>query len=126
MSPDERGPRPHPARRKTERSKWVLAGALFALSALFAAWFHDDRHGWVALGVFALPPLLLLLALRRHYRTAAFWSGVLALAWFSHGVMVAYSRPQEAVFACTEILLSLVVVGASSWPGLRGRFHRPQ
>jgi len=124
MNPNDRGTPARAAARKTLRSKWVLAGALFALSALFAAWFHDDRHGWVTLGIFALPPLLLLLALRRHYRAAAFWSGVLSLAWFSHGVMVAYSRPQEALFAWLEVLLALVVIGASNWPGLSARFGR--
>lgn len=112
------------ARKPRSLAKWLLAGALFALSALFAAWFHDDRHGWTALAVFALPPMLLLLGLQRYYRVAAFWSGVLALAWFSHGVMVVYSRPGEAAFAWTETGLALIVIGASSWPGLRARFRR--
>ena len=74
----------------------VLVGALLALGALFIAWFIEDANPAAALVVFALPPLLLAAARWRGYRGAAFWAGVLAL----------------------------VVVVASSWPGLRARFGR--
>src|SRR3546814_15197537 len=63
-------------------SRIVLAVALFALSALYAAWFHDDRHRLAALLVFALPPLLALAGVLRGgtvAATSAFWAGVLAL-----------------------------------------------
>ncbi|WP_372018890.1 DUF2069 domain-containing protein [Pseudoxanthomonas sp. 10H] len=102
-----------------------LAGvALLALAALFVAWFHDDRHAVAALLVFAVPPLLLAVPTLRGGRRAAFWAGVLALFWFSHGVMVAWTRPGEALFAWGEIVLSLLVIGATSWNGLRARFAR--
>lgn len=99
----------------------VLCGTLLALSALYAAWFHDDRQRAAALLVFALPPLLLALDAWRGAR-ARFWAGVLALAWFSHGVMSAWSHPQTRPFALAEIALALAVIGAASWPGLRARF----
>lgn len=102
----------------------VLVGALLALGVLFAAWFVDDPRPLAALSVFALPPLLLAAARWRGHRSAAFWAGVLALAWFSHGVMVAWTRPAERGFALAEVALALVVVAASSWPGLRARFTR--
>ena len=102
----------------------ITAAALLALAALFALWFHDDRHALAALLVFALPPLLLAWPAWRGGRRAAFWAGVLALFWFSHGVMAAYSRPTEAGYAWAEIALGLAVVLASSWPGLRKRFGR--
>lgn len=101
----------------------VLCGALLALSALYAAWFHDDRQRVAALLVFALPPLLLALGTWRGAR-ARFWAGVLALAWFSHGVMSAWSHPQTRSFALAEIAVALVVVGAASWTGLRARFGK--
>lgn len=101
----------------------VLCGALLALAALYAAWFHDDRQRLAALLVFALPPLLLALGAWRGAR-ARFWAGVLALAWFSHGVMSAWSHPRTRPFALAEIALALLVIGASSWPGLRARFCR--
>src|SRR5690606_20792301 len=68
-------------------SAWVLRLALLALVLLYATWFAPDAH-WIALGIFALPPLMLALALPRRGLRAAFWAGLLALAWFSHGVMV--------------------------------------
>jgi len=105
-------------------SRIVLAAALFALSVLFSAWFHDDRHRIAALVVFTLPPLLILVAVLRGGAKAAFWSGVLGLLWFSHGVMVAWSRPSEGGYAWGEIALALVVVVAASWPGLKARFGR--
>ena len=103
-------------------SRIVLAAALFALAALFSLWFHDDRHRIAALLVFTLPPLLAMVAVVRDGATAAFWSGVLGLFWFSHGVMVAWSRPADGVYAWGEILLAIAVVVSSSWPGLRARF----
>ncbi len=105
-------------------SRVALAAALFALAVLFAAWFRNDRHLAAALLVFALPPLLAAVAVLRGGAKAAFWSGVLGLAWFSHGVMVAWSRPPERWQALAEVALALVVVVASSWPGLRARLRK--
>ena len=107
-----------------KRSRIVLVVALFALAALFALWFRGDRHYTAVLLVFVLPPLLALAGVLRGSARAAFWAGVLALFWFSHGVMVAWSRPAEAGYAWMEIVLALVVVLASSWPGLRNKFRR--
>ncbi|WP_140910219.1 DUF2069 domain-containing protein [Cognatiluteimonas lumbrici] len=105
-----------PARR-------IVRLALIALVVLFASWFgiEGDR---VALLVFALPPLLLAWWLPRAPALAGFWAGVLALAWFSHGIMVAWSRPPERWPALAEVALALVVVLAASVPGLRARFAR--
>lgn len=105
-------------------SRKVLASALLALSALYVAWMHDDRHALAAMLVFALPPLLLLLFVLRGSAKAAFWSGVMGLGWFSHGIMVAYSRPPEMGFALVETALAVLIVVAGSWPGLAGRFGR--
>ncbi len=102
----------------------VLVGALLVLGALFVAWFAGDPRPLAALSVFALPPLLLAVARWRGHRKAAFWAGVLALGWFSHGVMVAWTRPAERGFALAEVALALVIVVASSWPGLRARSAR--
>jgi len=109
------------------RSRIVLAAALLALSVLYATWFHDDRHRLAAMLVFALPPLLALAGVLRGGTTAskaAFWAGVFGLFWFSHGVMVAWSHPDDAGWAWAEIVLSVVVIVAGSWPGLRARFDK--
>ena len=105
-------------------SRRVLLVSLIALVGLYLLWFGGQPQPWVALAVFALPPALLAMAGLRGARTAGFWAGVLALAWFSHGVMVAWSRPPERVFALLEVALAVVVVFASSIPGMRARFAK--
>lgn len=102
----------------------LLAAALLALSALYVLWFHNDKHLVAVLLIFVLPPLALLLRVLRGSAKAAFWAGVLALFWFSHGVMVAWSRPAEAGYAWGEIALALLVIFSSSWSGLRKRFGK--
>ena len=102
----------------------LLCVGLLALLALYAGWFgHDGQR--TALVVFALPPLLLAIALvRGGAARTAFWAGVLALLWFSHGIMVAWTRPPERLFALGEIGLSLAIVMAASLTGLRARFSK--
>jgi uncharacterized membrane protein len=104
----------------------VLVVSLLALAALYALWF-GQRAEWFAIAVFAVPPFAFALSLLRHggARTA-FWAGVVALLWFSHGVMVAWTRPPERIHAILAIALSLLIVFAASIPGLRSRFSRPR
>ena len=108
-----------PARR-------VLAVSLLALATLYAVWF-GQRSAWVAVVIFGAPPLAFALSLLRYggARTA-FWAGVSALLWFSHGVMVAWTRPPERIHALAAIALSLLIVFSASIPGLRSRFSRPR
>ena len=109
---------------KTRLSRVVLTMALGVLALLFAAWFRDDGHYLGALAVFALPPLLLLAGVLRGSARAAFWSGVLGLFWFCHGVMLAWDRPAERGYALAEVALALVIVLSASWAGLHARFGR--
>jgi uncharacterized membrane protein len=102
----------------------ALAAALLALAGVFAVWFRDDAQPLAAWALFALPPLLLGICVLRASRAASFWSGVLALFWFCHGVMLAYDRPAERGYAVAEIVLALAIVVLSSLPGLRARFGR--
>jgi uncharacterized membrane protein len=98
----------------------ILLAGLFGLVALFAFWFAHE--GWPTLAWFAGPPLLLAALNWRGAQKPAFWAGLFALGWFSHGVMVAWSRPMERELALIEVALSLVVVLAASLPGWRARF----
>ena len=100
----------------------LLAIALLALAVLFGLWAARGAHLLASLLVLVLPPLLLALAAWRGWPRAGFVAGVFALLWFSHGVMVAWTRPPERLLAWLEIALSLLVIGASSWPGLQARF----
>ena len=99
----------------------VLIGGLLGLAALFVFWFIGDP---VALAVFAGPPLLLAALNWTGGNRPAFWAGLFALGWFSHGVMVAWSRPMERQLAHFEIVLSLLVFLAACLPGLRARFAK--
>lgn len=101
----------------------LLAAALFALAVLYAAWFA--RQGdTAAVVVFALPPLLLAALLWPFPRAARFWAGVLALAWFSHGVMIAWSHPEQRAWALVETALAVVVVFVANADALRARLAR--
>jgi len=91
-----------------------------ALALLYAAWFGPQRD-WTALLVFGLPPLLLAAWCHSPRSTAPFWAGVLALLWFSHGVMVAWSHPSERAFAVAEWVLAVVIVMLVGLPGMRAR-----
>lgn len=103
----------------------LLLLALLALVVLYGAWFARDAQ-WVSFGVFALPPLLLAVAMPRAPAAVALLAGLVALLWFSHGVMVAWTRPPERAFALVEVALAVAVVLAASVPGLRVRFARRQ
>ena len=111
-------PAPMPLARR------ILLAALLALVLLYGLWFGRAPQEWVALGVFGLPPALCALGVWRGARTAGLWSAVLALAWFSHGVLIAWIRPEERMHAWIELTLAVVVVFAASIPGLRARFSR--
>ncbi|MFP7723508.1 DUF2069 domain-containing protein [Lysobacter sp. A3-1-A15] len=102
----------------------ALVVALLALAGLYLAWFalHDARVSVLAFT--ALPPLLLAVGVAVGLRTAGFMAAVLALAWFSHGVMVAWSSPDARLLALLETVLAVVIVFAASWPGLAARFGR--
>lgn len=103
------------------RRRPALACVLLALSALYALWFGRSGE-WIAVAVFALPPLLLALAAWFGWRNAGFWAGVLALLWFSHGVMAAWTQPAERGYAWLEIVLAVAVVAIANLAGLRARF----
>lgn len=105
--------------RGTDR---LVVAALIALAGLYGVWFHDDPHLLASMLVFVLPPLLLAIAVWRGVGHANFWAGVLALGWFSHAVMIAWARPQDALPAWLAIVLSICIVVAGSLPGLRARF----
>ncbi|MCA0394381.1 MAG: DUF2069 domain-containing protein [Proteobacteria bacterium] len=104
--------------------RWTLSAGLLALAALYLWWFRDSAHLVAALLVFVLPIALLLPFTLLGSARAAFWAGVLGLLLFCHGVMIAWSEPAQRLPALAATALSVLVVFASSWPGLRARFGR--
>ncbi len=100
----------------------VLLAGLFGLVALFVFWFLPE--GWHAVAWFAGPPLILAAWNWNGAQKPAFWAGLFALGWFSHGVMVGWSRPDHRELALIEIVLALVVFTGATLPGLQARFGR--
>lgn len=101
-----------------------LAATLAAIAALFVGWSLARTHALAGLLVFALPPALLAIAALFGWRRAGFTAAVLALLWFSHGVMLAWAEPAQRLFALAEAALALLVVHAACLPGIRARRER--
>jgi uncharacterized membrane protein len=70
----------------------------------------------------ALAPANVLFALRRP--AAGFAAGVGALFLFCHGVMEAWGNAPMRLWAWVEIALSVALVFAASFDGLRARFAK--
>jgi len=100
----------------------ILLAGLFGLTALFAFWFANE--GWHALAWFCGLPLLLAALNWTGAQKPAFWAGLCSLGWFSHGIMVAWSRPPDRELALIEIALALVVFIGATIPGFRARFSK--
>lgn len=110
--------------RAAARDRVLLSIALLALAAVFGLWFRDDNNVVAALLFFALPPLLLAVGVWTQRGSARFWSGVIALGWFSHGVMIAWADAAQRGYALAEIALALFIVFVSSASGLRAKFGK--
>ncbi|WP_394540450.1 DUF2069 domain-containing protein [Lysobacter enzymogenes] len=106
-------------------SQWVLLVCLLALAALFGFWYLLPGRHWIAgLTVFVLPPALLATGVALRSRLAGYWAGVLALFWFCHGVMLAWSSPDERLYAWIELVLALAVIFSANLAGLKARLGR--
>ncbi len=100
--------------------------ALFCLQVAWHGWIAPPREAnpWLMAAFFSLPILpAVVLVLLRH-RRAGFWGSLAALLYFSHGVMVAWSSPDELALALVETVLSTVLVVAASWDGMQARFGK--
>lgn len=95
-------------------------GALLALLLLQVAW-----HGWwmpavptrywPTLAVAVLPLLPGLWTALGNLRRGVLIGGIVCLFYFCHGVSTLYSDAAARVPAAAEIMLSLLVIGASGW-----------
>ena len=79
---------------------------------------------WLALAL-TLPALLLpLLALRTGVARALFWVGIVALFYFCHGVVAAWTSPAARVPAIVECVLCVVSILAIGAIGKRDKARR--
>jgi uncharacterized membrane protein len=107
----------------------LAAAALFALLALqwyWHAWLAPPERApaWLVASLFSLPLLPPALAFLHQRPKAALWGGIAALGYFCHGIAELQASPGSRVPAGVEVALSLLLVFASSWPGLRARSRR--
>ncbi|MEP7097364.1 MAG: DUF2069 domain-containing protein [Dokdonella sp.] len=104
---------------------WLAAIALLLLQILWHAVLAPPREvsGWVYAAFFCLPMLPALWLLARGSRAAALVAAIAALLYFCHGVMEAMSAPSQRTLALPEIVLSVIIIVAASWNGMRGRFR---
>jgi uncharacterized membrane protein len=105
--------------------RYVLLGSL-AMLALQFLWhgfllLPERTPGWLLALLFSLPilPALALFAVRRP--SAAFWAGVAALLYFSHGVTEAWAVPAARWPALAQAALAVWIIVAGSWEGLQAR-----
>ncbi len=98
----------------------VGVGAWIALVALQFAWYlviapPTAGSPWLAIAL-TLPALLLpLLALRTGVARALFWVAFVALFYFCHGVVAAWTSPAAripAIIECVLCVVSILAIGA--------------
>ena len=109
-------------------ARWTFAAvmSLFALQWLWHTVLFPStpsRGYWVAIA-FSLPLALLALALWLRRTSARYWSGVIALLYFCHGVTEAWTLPAQRGIALAESALAVAVILAANWNGLASRFKR--
>ncbi|MFC4528002.1 DUF2069 domain-containing protein [Dyella halodurans] len=97
----------------THRIGLVSWAALLLLQLVWHGWLFPAQTMPVpvVLGITVIPLLLPLFAIR-DVRRALLWVGILSLFYFSHGIAEAWSSPNERWLALTEIVLTLVLIGA--------------
>jgi uncharacterized membrane protein len=79
---------------------------------------------WLLVLLFCLPLLPSLLLLLRGKPSAWFWGGVAALFYFCHGITEAWTIEQARTLAVLEIVLSVWIIVAGSWDGMKARFSK--
>lgn len=112
---------------KTRIAYITASGCYFALIALLLSWY-----GWLSPSetlptslvlFFMLVPLLFPLRGILYGRPYTFaWASFLSLFYFTHGVVEAYSSPEDRLFAVFEVLLSIgFYSGSMLYARYRGR-----
>ena len=102
--------------------------ALFALLLVQIAWHgwwlpSAPAQFWPTLALATLPLAPGLWTSLHNLRRGVLIGGIVCLFYFCHAVSAIYSNPAARVPATLEIVLTLLVIGASGWDARR--YKRP-
>jgi len=103
--------------------------AIVSLLALQVLWHGVlfppvEAPVWLVTGLFLLPIAPAASMLLGRHRHAPFWGAVAALLYFCHGLMEAWATPEVRMLALMETALSVGLIVAASWNGLKARFNK--
>ena len=118
MANEPAHPPPVSIGRRTRAARILCLGfyfCLFGLLVVWNAWLAPSAYFPVALVLLVMvSPLLLPLRGLLHGRPYThMWAGLLALLYFTHGLMEAYVNPAERLYAVTEALLAVGLFSAA-------------
>ena len=98
----------------------IGVGALLALLVLEIVWHAwwlppAPRQYWPTLALAVLPLLPGLWTALHNPRRGVLIGGIVCLFYFCHAISAIYGDPAARVPAALEIVLTLLVIGASGW-----------
>lgn len=109
--------------RAWRRVAIALLAALILLKLAWHAWLAPPLRfplGFV-LGLALIPLLIPALIACFDLRRGAFWAGFVALAYFSHGIMEAWTTPAVRLLAHLEWIIATLLIVAVGIAGLNER-----
>lgn len=105
-------------RARTNALQGGLA-ALLALMLLQLVWHWPGTtarlDAWLMTALTTLPLLASAWICRRNLRRGVLIGGILCLAYFCHGIVVAWAEPAQRAFGLVEVGLSVIVIFALGW-----------
>lgn len=107
---------------------WTALGIISLL--LYQIFWHcliappEIATAWLVTLLFALPLIPICILILVKHRTFAFWGGAFGLFYFSHGVMEAWTVREIWPLGLGEAIISVWVIMAASWDGIKSRFAK--
>jgi uncharacterized membrane protein len=114
---------------RTSLAKRYAVLGIFSLLIWMIAWLtwlspSEIFPRWFATGIAVAPmiPAALLALFRRP--SAVFWGGVAALLYFCHAITELWTAPDTWPMPLVELLLSLWIIFAGNWDGLKAKLFK--